>query len=77
MQGIVCANFSFSHEGWSPCRGIWHEECYECLGQGTFPIRRMYDEAGNPWHKDEKRIKELNHGMKGIHCSSAFQCEVC
>ena len=37
----------------------------------------MQDEDGNPWHKDERRIKEINSGVRGAHCSIPFQCETC
>ena len=40
-------------------------------------MRRVKDEDGNPWHEEERRIKELNTGVKGAHCSMPFQCEVC
>ena len=40
-------------------------------------MRRIEDEQGNPWHNDEKRVYNLNTGVKGVHCCATFQCEVC
>ena len=77
IQGIFCGNFCYSRGAWDPCRSAWHEECYTCLGKGIFPVRKIVDEAGNPWHKDAQRIHHLNTGVKGVHCSLPFQCEVC
>ena len=40
-------------------------------------MRRVYDEEGNRWHKDAERVKNLNSGVSGAHCSIPFQCEIC
>ena len=40
-------------------------------------MRRIEDEDGNPWHKDDKRVMHLNTGVKGVHCCMPFQCKVC
>ena len=77
MQGIFCGNFGVSRDGFPTCRSAWHPECYTCLGEGVFPMRRVVDEDGNPWHNDERRIKDLNTGVAGAHCCIPFQCEDC
>ena len=35
------------------------------------------DEAGNPWHNSEARIKRLNLGVNGAHTCIPFQCKTC
>jgi len=77
MQGIFCGNFGVSRDGFLMCRSAWHPECYTCLVEGVFPMRRVVDEDGNPWHNNERRIKDLNTGVAGAHCCIPFQCEDC
>ena len=52
-------------------------QCYECLGQGKFPIKRIQDKEGNRWYKHDKRVDRINHGVRGAHASIHFQCEDC
>lgn len=40
-------------------------------------MRRVTDEDGNPWHKDEDRCQKLNTGVEGVNCCMPFQCECC
>ena len=49
MRGIFCGNFCYSRGGWTPCRSVWHAECYTCLGQEMpkFPRAVITDEVGN------------------------------
>ena len=54
-----------------------HAGCYECLGQGKFPVRRIQDEEGNKWYKHETRLYHINHRVHGAHASIYFQCEDC
>ena len=70
MEGkdaIFCGNFCSYRDGWPPCAMAWHASCYSCLGQGAFPMRRVVDEDGNPWHNDAERIKDLNEGVGSVH----------
>ena len=56
MEGIFCTNFCKPRGSWPACRKVWHAECYECLGQGKFPIKRIQDEEGNRWYKHDRRV---------------------
>ena len=77
MAGIFCRNYCESQGEWPPCQQVWHEACYECLGQGLFPLKKLEDELGNPWHKQEDHAYRVNHDIKGVHAVIPFQCEVC
>jgi hypothetical protein len=77
MEGIFCANFCEPCGKWPACRKAWHAGCYECLGQGKFPVRRIQDEEGNKWYKHNRRVFQINHGVCGAHASIQFQCEIC
>ncbi len=77
MEGIFCANFCEPRGSWPACRKAWHAECYACLGQGKFPVMKIQDEEGNMWYKHERRVKRINHGVRGAHTSISFQCESC
>ncbi|KAK1734216.1 hypothetical protein QTG54_014983 [Skeletonema marinoi] len=77
MDGIFCANFLASRDGWPRCQQAWHAECYTCLGQGKFPLEELVDEEGNVWHTQEEREKRVNFGVKGAHLVVPFQCEIC
>ena len=37
----------------------------------------MKDVAGNPWHKEDERQKQMLTAVKGAHLCIPFQCEVC
>jgi hypothetical protein len=76
MEGIFCANFCEPRASWPECRKVWHAECYECLGLGKFPIKKIQDEEGNRWYK-HRRVERINHGVRGAHASIHFQCEDC
>ncbi|KAL7466896.1 hypothetical protein ACHAXS_007170 [Conticribra weissflogii] len=67
MQGIFCANFCNSQDGWPPCLQAWHAECYSCLGKGIFMMVDIQDELGNTWFTQETRAMQLNGGVKGAH----------
>jgi hypothetical protein len=58
---------------------MWHAECYTSLGQEIikFPTVVMKDVAGNPWHKEDERQKQMLTAVKGAHLCIPFQCEVC
>jgi hypothetical protein len=75
MDGIFCANFLESQGGWAPCRMTWQANCYECLGIGKFPVKMHRDAEGNPWFKQKQKEDEINHGVKGVHASTPFQCK--
>jgi hypothetical protein len=77
MEGIFCANFCKPRGKWPACWMAWHAGCYECLGQGKFPVRRIQDEEGNKWYKHDRRVYWINHGVRGAHASIQFQCENC
>ena len=77
MEGIFCTNFYEPRGSWPACRKAWHAECYACLGQGKFPVMKIQDEDGNMWYKHERRVKRINHGVRGAHASIPFQCESC
>jgi hypothetical protein len=77
MEGLFCANFCKLQGKWPACRKMWHAGCYECLGQGKFPVKRIQDEEGNKWYKHETRLYRINHGVRGVHASITFQCEDC
>ena len=38
---------------------------------------RIVDEEGNPWHKEEKRLRQLMQGVDGSHICIPCQCELC
>jgi hypothetical protein len=59
MEGIFCANFCEPRGSWAACRKVWHAECYECLGQGKFPIKKIQDEEGNRWYKHDRYPEAL------------------
>ena len=40
-------------------------------------MERILDGAGNAWHNEEERIKQLNQGVDGAHMCIPFQCEAC
>lgn len=40
-------------------------------------MAEIKDEAGNPWHKEEERKQNLNHGVDCAHLCIPFQCECC
>ncbi len=79
MRGIFCGHFCSSRGGWSPCRSVWHAECYMCFGQEHpwFPMATIKDEQESVWHKEEERQRRLMQGVKGAHLSTPFQCETC
>ena len=77
LEGIFCGIFGVSRGHFRACRSAWHAECYTCLGQGIFPVRKVVNEDGNPWHEDEQRVKHLNMEVAGVHCCIPFQCETC
>jgi hypothetical protein len=77
MDGIFCANFCESRGNLPACRKTWHAECYECLGQGKFPVRTTTDEEGNRWFRQDARADRINKGVRGAHASIPFQCEDC
>jgi hypothetical protein len=77
MDGIFCCNFCEPRGGWPACRKAWHAKCYECLGQGKFPVRKIEDEEGNLWYKQGQREERINQGVRGAHASIPFQCEAC
>ena len=79
MQGISCGNSFSSRKDWPPCQNMWHAECYTSLGQGIikFPTVVMKDVAGNPWHKEDERQKQMLTAVEGAHLCIPFQCEVC
>ena len=37
----------------------------------------MKDVAGNPWHKEDERQKQMLTAVEGAHLCIPFQCEVC
>ncbi len=63
--------------GFPACRKVWHGDCYECLGQGKFPMFQTTDGTGNVWFNQQKEEDRLNHGYKGAHAVMPFQCEQC
>lgn len=75
MDGIFCANFCESRGNLPACRKTWHAECYECLGQGKFPVRTTTDEEGNRWFRQDAREERINKDVRGAHASIPFQCE--
>lgn len=77
MGGIFCANFCDSRNGFPACRSVWHEECYECLGIGKFPMMKQTDADGNLWHEQSKFELRHNRGVRGAHVCFPFQCEDC
>lgn len=77
LQGIFCANFASSRDGWPPCRQAWHGQCYECLGQNWFPLAVLHDEDASEWVKQGQRARRLNSASDGVHAVMPFQCEVC
>eukprot|EP00804_Cyclotella_cryptica_P010959 CCRYP_016684-RA/>CCRYP_016684-RA protein AED:0.10 eAED:0.14 QI:0/0/0/1/0.25/0/5/0/1241 len=77
LQGIFCANFASSRGGWPSCRQVWHGQCYECLGQGMFPLAILNDNDNKEWEKQKIRESRLNIGCDGAHTVIPFQCEVC
>jgi len=77
MDGIFCANFYESRDDLPACRKTWHAECYECLGQGKFPVRTTTDEEGNRWFRQDAREERINKGVRGAHASIPFQCKDC
>jgi hypothetical protein len=42
-----------------------------------FPMPAIMDKAGNMWHKEEERRKQMMEGAEGAHLSIPFQCELC
>ncbi|KAL7526261.1 hypothetical protein ACHAXR_001401, partial [Thalassiosira sp. AJA248-18] len=42
-----------------------------------FPVAKILDADGNPWHKQKEFEKRVNHGIRGAHVAVAFQCESC
>ena len=79
MYGIFCfcANFCEPRGSWPACRKVWHAECYECLGQGKFPIKKIQDEEGNRWYMHDRQVERISHGVRGAQASIHFQCEDC
>jgi hypothetical protein len=47
MEGVFCANFCEPQGSWPACQNVWHANCYACLGQGKFPVKKMEDKEGN------------------------------
>jgi hypothetical protein len=74
---IFCANFCKPQSNWPLCCKGRHTNCYACLGQGKFPLKKIQDEEGNQWFKHEKREHRINHAVQGAHASIHFQCEDC
>eukprot|EP00984_Skeletonema_dohrnii_P009297 scaffold3548_cov79-Skeletonema_dohrnii-CCMP3373.AAC.4 len=77
MEGLFCANYGVSRNGFPACQSAWHPGCYTCLGKGKFPMMDLRDEAGNIWHTQENRVKRLDEAVKGAHLVIPFQCETC
>ena len=77
MEGIFCSNFCEPRGSWPACQMVWHAKCYECLGQGKFPMKQIEDEEGNLWYKQGQREERINHGVIGSNASIPFQCERC
>ena len=78
MEGVFCANYCNSRGNFPPCYQAWHGKCFT-LESAEFPIRRIHDQMGNPWHKDEERVAEIESaaGAEGVHAVLPFQCPTC
>jgi hypothetical protein len=40
-------------------------------------VQKIQDKEGNQWYKHEKRVYQINHGVRGAHASIQFQCKDC
>ena len=78
MDGIFCANYCSSRGNFPPCQQAWHPECFT-LKAREFPTRDTYDQEGNIWFNNGKRIREMTAavGAAGVHAIQPFQCPTC
>ncbi|KAL7575072.1 hypothetical protein ACA910_000443 [Epithemia clementina (nom. ined.)] len=92
-HGIICANFGYRREHWTPCLQAYHGQCYQVpLEIDPFPCGltpRVLEEAWDGTLKEELRgwevmqveyeelQKEFTLARAGDHLMVPFVCELC
>ena len=82
MEGLTCANFSWSLKGFHPCLSMWCAKCYISNDTMAFHVR------SKPGLEDEEEQfkgawkvvwynQEYSVARDGDHLVTPFECDLC
>ena len=78
MQGVFCANFSYSQRGWPPFQECWHRDCLSASpDRESYYYGVMEYVEGIPWNYNPKDETGYKHLTNGVHLFIPFLGPTC
>jgi hypothetical protein len=90
LQGLLCANFSWSVLSFPPCQQMWCGRCYASSVDVKFSIKQKalakYEELDDPNEQERLQVScrkmhkpddKIQLARNGDHCMVPFKCNCC
>lgn len=88
LEGVFCANYYYSLNGYPPCRSMWCGVCYISPKTPHFPLmtlkqlqsnleKEKSDRLTQAWKKLHQKPNSFLHGRDGDHLMVPFECDLC